>query len=305
MTGITFKKNQNYLNDPCKNQTFGSNKIILTTRLMELYDKIQETVQFLKEKTGFDPEIGIILGTGLSGLADQIDAIKEIAYGDIPHFPQSTVQSHAGKLVFGHLHGRKVVAMAGRFHWYEGYSMEALTFPVRVLKMLGIQRLMISNAAGGVNEDYQAGDLVFIEDHINLHPDNPLRGKNDDRLGPRFPDMLYAYDKALNEKAWNWPKSIKSVPTKECMALPGPNLETPGGVSDSYWAGADVVGMSTVPEVLVARHMELPVFVFSVVTNQCYPIEMIKETSVDDVIAMAKRTEENIKPLIKDLIAIL
>lgn len=273
---------------------------------MELYDKIQETVQFLKEKTGFDPEIGIILGTGLSGLADQIDAIKEIPYADIPHFPQSTVQSHAGKLVFGHLHGRKVVAMAGRFHWYEGYSMEALTFPVRVLKMLGIQRLMISNAAGGVNEDYQAGDLVFIEDHINLHPDNPLRGKNDDRLGPRFPDMLYAYDKKLNEKALELAKKHQIRAHKGVyVALPGPNLETPAEYRFMHRVGADVVGMSTVPEVLVARHMELPVFVFSVVTNQCYPIEMIKETSVDDVIAMAKRTEENIKPLIKDLIAIL
>lgn len=271
-----------------------------------MFEQIEETIRYLRKRTEFKPEVGIILGTGLSGLADEIEESFSFTYAEIPHFPVSTVQSHKGRLVFGILQGVPVVAMAGRFHYYEGYSMQESTFPVRVLKHLGIRRLMISNAAGGVNPDFRAGDLVFIEDHINMMPDNPLRGKNDERLGPRFPDMLHAYDKALNQKALDIAREMHIPAHKGVyVALPGPNLETPAEYHFMHIIGADVVGMSTVPEVLVARHMDLPVFVFSVVTNQCYPLDQIKETSVDDVIAMAGQTEAAIKPLIKKLITIL
>jgi purine-nucleoside phosphorylase len=184
-------------NHPLKNQTFTFKE----TLRLNMLEQITETIQYITERTDFKPEVGIILGTGLSGLSDEIEQSFSFNYAEIPHFPVSTVQSHKGSLIFGLLHGVPVVAMAGRFHYYEGYSMQELTFPVRVLRHLGIRRLMISNAAGGVNPDYRAGDLVFIEDHINMMPDNPLRGKNDNRLGPRFPDMLHAYDKELNQKS--------------------------------------------------------------------------------------------------------
>ena len=165
-----------------------------------LFEHIHEALQFIRTQTDFQPRYGIILGTGLSGLAEEIEPVAEIDYKDIPHFPVSTVQSHKGKLVFGKLGGQPVVAMAGRFHYYEGYSAQQITFPVRVLKYLGIERLIISNAAGSTNANIEAGDIVFIRDHINLQPENPLRGPNDERLGPRFPDMKYTYDRALNAK---------------------------------------------------------------------------------------------------------
>lgn len=270
----------------------------------QLYDQIQEAVDFLHKQTDFSPRIGFILGTGLSGLADEIKAVAEIPYGDIPHFPVSTVQSHRGKLIFGHWGEVPVVALAGRFHYYEGYSMQQLTFPVRVLKHLDIDRLVISNASGSVNPAMEAGDIVFIRDHINFMGANPLRGHNDERLGPRFPDMLHTYDREWNRRAMAIAKE-KGTRAHEgiYLALQGPNLETPAEYQFFHRIGADLVGMSTVPEVLVAKHMELPIFVVSVVSNKCYPLEDIRETSVEDVIAMVQSTSPRLQEIIKELIA--
>lgn len=269
---------------------------------MALYEQIQETVTFLKERSNLAVELGFILGTGLSGLADEIEVEQAIPYAEIPHFPVSTVQSHQGQLIFGTLYGKKVVAMAGRFHYYEGYSMQALSFPVRVMKFLGIQRLIVSNASGSVNPAIEAGDIVFVRDHINHMGANPLRGENDERLGPRFPDMLHTYDRALNVKAMQIAKE-KGIRAHEgiYLALQGPNLETPAEYKFFHRIGADLIGMSTVPEVLVAKHMSLPVFVISVVSNKCYPLEDIRETTVDAVIEMVGRTAPRLQELIKAL----
>ncbi len=268
-----------------------------------LYQQIQEAVTFIRQHTDFQPRYGIVLGTGLSGLADAVEVAAEIAYADIPHFPVSTVQSHRGKLIFGHLNSIPVVAMAGRFHYYEGYSARQITFPVRVLKFLGIERLLLSNAAGSVNPAIEAGDLIFIRDHINLQPGNPLRGENDERLGPRFPDMLGTYDRDLNARALAIARR-HGIRAHEgvYLCLQGPNLETPAEYNMFHIMGADLVGMSTVPEVLVARHMELPVFVASVATNKCYPIEEIKPTTVEDVIAMAESAEARLAVIVKELL---
>ncbi len=267
------------------------------------YDQIQESIQFIRSRTRLQPRFGIILGTGLGNLTDEIQAEAEIPYADIPHFPVSTVESHKGKLIFGTLAGIPVVCMAGRFHYYEGYSMQQITFPVRVMKFLGIERLVISNASGGLNPDYRAGDLVFVRDHINLQADNPLRGDNDERLGPRFPDMLRAYDWPLNARALEIARDL-GIRAHEgvYLALQGPNLETPAEYIFMYRIGADVVGMSTVPEVIVAKHMSLPVFVVSVVSNQGYPPESIQETTVEEVIAMVSSVEPKLRKVVIQLL---
>lgn len=271
-----------------------------------IYDQIQEAIAFIRSQTEFAPRFGIILGTGLGNLTDEIEAAAEIPYGDIPHFPVSTVQSHKGKLIFGALDGHPVVAMAGRFHYYEGYTMKQVTFPVRVMKFLGIERLIISNAAGSVSQHIFMGDLVFIKDHINLHAENPLRGENDERLGPRFPDMLNAYDRRLNARALEIARH-HGIPAHEgvYLGLQGPNLETPAEYNMAHRMGADLVGMSTIPEVIVARHMELPVFVISVATNKCYPVEEIQETTVEDVIAAAEEAEPRMRMIVKELLDFL
>ena len=271
-----------------------------------LYNQIQEAVQFLKAQVDFQPQYGIILGTGLGQLANDIELVAAIEYRDIPHFPVSTVKSHKGQLVFGYLSGIPIVAMVGRFHYYEGYSMKAVTFPVRVLKFLGIRLLLISNAAGGTNPNYEAGDIVFVRDHINMQPENPLRGENDERLGVRFPDMLSTYDRSLNGKAIELAQQ-HSIRVHEGVyfGLQGPNLETPAEYKYIHTVGGDLVGMSTIPEVLVARHMGLAVFVLSVVTNKCYPLEAIRETSLEDVIATAKSAEPKMTLIVKELLTYL
>lgn len=268
-----------------------------------LYDQIQEAVAFLRKQTSFEPAVGFILGTGLSGLADDIDEVFSIAYGDIPHFPVSTVESHKGRLIFGHLAGVPVVALAGRFHYYEGYSMQELTFPVRVLKFLGIRRLVISNAAGSTNAAIEMGDIVFLRDHINLQADNPLRGHNDERLGPRFPDMLQTYDRALNAQALAIAREAGTRAHEGVyVALQGPNLETPAEYQFLHTIGGDLVGMSTVPEVLVARHIGLPLLVVSVVSNKCYPLTEIRETSLQDVIQAVQAAEPRLRHIITTLL---
>lgn len=235
---------------------------------MNLFDKIQETSSFIQSKINQRPSIGIILGSGLGGLIDVVTKETEIAYTDIPHFPVSTVQGHAGKLVFGKLGGKNVMLMAGRFHYYEGYSIQDVTFPVRVMKALGVETLIVSNAAGAMNTSYNVGDLVIIKDHINLFPEHPLRGPNDERLGVRFLDMSEPYDLQLIEKAKNIAADNNlNVHTGVYVGLQGPTFETR---AEYYWLhviGGDVVGMSTVPEVIVARHGGIKVFAASVVTD--------------------------------------
>lgn len=270
-----------------------------------LYDNIQESIKYIKTQTKFEPRFGIILGTGLGGLVDEIDIESEIDYADIPHFPISTVQSHKGKLIFGHLAGLPIVAMAGRFHFYEGYTMKQVTFPVRVLKFLGIERLVISNVSGGTNPDFKAGDIVFLKDHIYMQAENPLFGTNDDRLGTRFPDMLHIYDRGLNAKALAIAKA-NGIRAHEgvYLCLPGPNLETPAEYVFIHRAGADMVGMSTIPEVIVAYHSSLPVFVISIISNQSYPPEAIKKVSVEEVIAMAKAVEPKMSLIVKEVLSL-
>ena len=271
---------------------------------MELYDQIQEALKFIRTKTGFVPEIGIILGTGLGELADDIEVECEISYTDIPHFPASTVESHKGKLILGMLSGRRVVCMAGRFHYYEGYSMKQVTFPVRVMKFLGIHHIIISNAAGGTNEFYQAGDLVFIKDHINAQPENPLRGVNDERLGLRFPDMLTTYDMNTNAIALNLCQN-NNIRAHEGVyyGLQGPNLETPSEYKMINLLGGDVVGMSTIPEVLVAKHSGLKITVASVISNQCYPIEALTETTLEEVIKIVTEAGWKLRLVVKELLS--
>ncbi|MGB3545747.1 MAG: purine-nucleoside phosphorylase [Saprospiraceae bacterium] len=271
-----------------------------------IYEQIQETIDFIRRRTDFEPQVGLVLGTGLSTVAEALEVEREFTYNLLPHFPLATVESHKGKLIFGRLNGVPVVAMAGRFHYYEGYSMHQVTFPIRVMKYLGIKHLFISNAAGSVNASMEAGDVVFLRDHINLQPDNPLRGVNDEQLGPRFPDMLRTYDKALNGRCVELAKQHGLTAHQGVyLAIPGPNLETPAEYEMAHRLGADLIGMSTVPEVLVARHMGLPVTVLSVVSNKCYPIESIEPTTVDTVIATVQAVEPKIKNLMEDVIGLL
>ena len=264
--------------------------------------KFQESVDFIKSKTQVEPTIGIILGTGLGGLVKEIEIINEISYADIPNFPVSTVESHSGKLIFGILGGKKVVAMQGRFHYYEGYDMQQVTFPVRVMKLLGIERLFVSNASGGVNPDFAVGEIMILNDHINLFPAHPLIGKNIDELGPRFPDMSEPYDTSMIALAQNIANELGiKVSTGTYAGLTGPTLETPAEYVYIRNIGADAVGMSTVPEVIVARHMEIPTFAISIITDLGVPGK-IKKVSVADVIEVANRQEPKMTAIMSKLI---
>ena len=270
-----------------------------------MIEQIKEATAFIESKIDTKPDFGIILGTGLGALINEIEVEKVIEYDDIPHFPISTVESHHGKLIFGKLSSRNVVAMQGRFHYYEGYTMQQVTFPVRVLKMLGIQKLLVSNAAGGLNPEYGKSELMILNDHINLLPDNPLRGKNEDELGVRFPDMLDTYDKGMIEKALQIAQKNNFIAHQGVyVSVTGPNLETPAEYKFLRIIGADVVGMSTVPEVIVARHMDIPTFAVSVITDLCYE-GALKHVTVEEVIEAAQKAEPNMTLLIKELIAAL
>jgi purine-nucleoside phosphorylase len=268
-----------------------------------MLEKIKESAAFIQSKTSVQPSIGIILGTGLGGLVKEINVIDTISYEDIPNFPVSTVESHSGKLIFGELGGKKVVAMQGRFHYYEGYTLQQVTFPVRVMKLLGIERLFVSNASGGVNPDFEVGEIMIQDDHINLFPGNPLIGKNLDELGPRFPDMSDPYDPEMIELA----KRIASennikVSVGTYAGLTGPTLETPAEYRYVRNVGADAVGMSTVPEVIVARHMEIPCFAISIITDLGVPGK-IQKVSVQDVIEVASRQEPKMTLIMRELIS--
>lgn len=264
---------------------------------------IRETVDFIRTRTDVQPEFGLIMGTGLGNLGEQIADAVRIKYSDIPNFPVSTVASHKGELILGTLSGKRVVAMSGRFHWYEGWDMKQITFPVRVMKFLGVHTLLISNASGGLQEHIKTGDLVIIRDHINLQPDFPLRGENYEELGPRFPDMLHTYDKGLIEQGMEIAKTHGyACHAGVYVGVPGPALETPAEYRYMHIIGGDCVGMSTVPEVVVARHMDLRVFVISVCTDMGYPPEAIRETSLEDVIRVANEAEPKVGTVIKELL---
>jgi len=265
--------------------------------------QFKESVAYIQSKTNVQPTIGIILGTGLGGLVKEINIIDEIPYKDIPHFPISTVESHSGKLIFGELGGKKVVAMQGRFHYYEGYDMKQVTFPVRVMKLLGIEKLFVSNASGGVNPDFEVGEIMVINDHINLFPAHPLIGPNYDELGPRFPDMSEPYDPEMINLAVKIAKenNIK-VSVGTYLGLTGPTLETPAEYGYVRTIGADAVGMSTVPEIIVARHMEIPCFAISIITDLGVPGK-IHKVSLQDVIDVASRQEPKMTLIMNELIS--
>lgn len=264
---------------------------------------IQATAQFLQSKITSAPEFGIILGTGLGGLVNEIKITNTFSYEDLPNFPVSTVESHSGKLIFGSLNGKKVVAMQGRFHYYEGYSMEEIVFPVRVMKLLGIKKLFVSNACGGLNPAFNKGDLFIINDHINLFPGNPLIGKNIDELGPKFPDMSAPYDKKMIAQA-NAVAHDAGILTRNGVyaGVTGPMLETPAEYKYLRIIGADVVGMSTIPEIIAARHMGLPCFACSIITDICYG--EIEPVSLQEIIAIAVKAEPKLTTLIKNLISL-
>lgn len=264
----------------------------------EFREKREEALSYLKEQTNEKPDYLIILGTGLGRLAEEIDVKDTISYSGIPHFPVSTVESHAGRLLFGTLSGKNVVAMQGRFHFYEGYSMQQIAFPVRVLKAFGAKTLIVSNACGGMNPNYARGDIMLINDHINMLGDNPLIGPNDDELGPRFPDMSEPYTKDLMKVAEQvaLDKSIK-MHQGVYLALSGPTLETKAEYRFLRMIGADVVGMSTVPEVIAAVHMSMDVLGISVITDECFP-DALKPVNIEEVLEAAGMAEPKMTQVI-------
>lgn len=269
---------------------------------MDPVSRFNDAYDYIRKQNITMPEIGIVLGTGLGGLVNEINIEKQIPYNFIPHFPISTVESHFGKLIFGKLGDKAVVAMQGRFHAYEGYTMEQITFPIRILKMLGIKYLFISNAAGGLNLAYKKGDLVIIDDHINLQAENPLTGPNRIEFGPRFPDMSQPYHVALMNKASEIAKRENiRVHKGVYAAVTGPNLETRAEYRYLRTIGADVVGMSTVPEVIVSNHMGIKPLAISVVTDECNPDDL-QPVNIAEIIEVAKATEPKLTLILKELI---
>lgn len=267
-----------------------------------LLDKIQETLQVIRKVTNDNYPIGIILGTGLGGLVKEINVEHEIDYAELPHFPLSTVESHHGKLIFGSINGKKVVAMQGRFHYYEGYTMQQITYPVRVMKYLGVKTLLVSNACGGMNPLYRKGDVMLMFDHINLIGDNPLIGKNYDELGPRFPDMSEPYSLELIKIAEDAALENRiRVQKGVYVAVAGPNLETKAEYRFLRATGADVVGMSTIPENIVANHMGMKVLGISIVTDECFP-DALKPVNVEEIIATAMEAEPKMTLIMKEVI---
>lgn len=267
-----------------------------------MLEKIKATASFIKERIQASPEVGIILGTGLGGLVNEIEIIDSIPYTEIPNFPVSTVDGHAGRLIYGKLGDKEILAMQGRFHYYEGYDMKEVTFPVRVIKFVGVKNLFVSNASGGLNPDWHVGEIVLLTDHINFFPEHPLRGKNINELGPRFPDMSKPYSQRLRNKA----KLIaleNNIDVKEgvYVGVSGPTFETPAEYKMFRILGGDIVGMSTVPEVIVARHMDMRVFGISIVTDSGVPGEIV-EISHEEVQEVAMKAEPKMTLIMRDLI---
>ena len=267
-------------------------------------EAITAACAFIKSKGVSDPQIGIVLGTGLgNAFVEKIEGAIAIDYYDIPHFPPATIEYHKGKLIFGIIHGKRVLVMQGRFHYYEGYSMQQVTLPIRVMKMLGIKNLLISNAAGNLNLNWKKGELMMLDDQINLQPENPLRGKNLEELGPRFPDMSQPYSKSLNDRLIELANENKiTLRVGVYASVVGPNLETRAEYRYLQRIGADAVGMSTVPEVIVANHMGLPCCAISVLTDDCDP-DNLAPADITDIIATAGKAEPNLTTLYTQLIS--
>lgn len=266
-------------------------------------EQLLQTTNYLKSKIQHEYRYGIILGSGLGNLSKDIKIHTSIPYAEIPNFPVSTVKGHGGSLLFGELGGKNVIAMSGRFHYYEGYTMQEVTFPVRVMKFLGVETLFISNASGGMNRDYEVGDIVIIIDHIYLQPEHPLRGKNDETLGPRFPNMNHAYDPQLVKKAL----AIANENNIKChtgvyVGVQGPTFETPAEYKMFHLIGGDIVGMSTTPEVVVARHMDMQVFAISVVSDMGYPPEKADHVSHEFVLQKAAEAEPRMTKIVTGLL---
>lgn len=267
-----------------------------------MWEKVQQTVNYIQDKTNFTPEYGVVLGSGLGSFTNDMKVEFTLPYNEIPNFPVSTVEGHKGALVFGILGDKKVVAMQGRFHYYEGYSMEEVTFPIRVMKFCGINKLIVSNASGGVNPHYKVGSVVILKDHINMMPEHPLRGKNDPRFGPRFVNMSEPYSRKMMTKAKEIAYELEiDVKDGVYMGLQGPTFETLAEYRMVKALGADCVGMSTVPEVIVARHMDLETFGISVITDMGNE-ESIGEISHNEVLQAAVAAEPQVRKLIKELI---
>ncbi|MEN9640378.1 MAG: hypothetical protein RLZZ262_2247 [Bacteroidota bacterium] len=261
------------------------------------YEQLQDTVEWLRNHQMGEPEIGIVLGTGLGDLVKHIEIEKEFSYNVIPNFPIATVEFHFGKLIYGNLGGKKVLACQGRFHYYEGHSIDEVVMPVRVMKMLGVKHVLLSNAAGAVNLDFKKGELMLVDDHINLQPANPLRGLNLDELGDRFPDMSQPYSSDLNGRIKRLAKE-RGIKLNEgvYVSVQGPNLETRAEYRMLRILGADAVGMSTVPEVIACNHMKLPCCCISVLTDECDP-NNLKPVVIEDIIATAKKAEQVLSEL--------
>lgn len=267
-----------------------------------MWEKVQQTVEYIKNKTGFTPEYGVILGSGLGSFTDDIKIEHTLPYNEIPNFPVSTVEGHKGALVFGTIGNKNVVAMQGRFHFYEGYDMKEVTFPVRVMKHLGVEKLIVSNASGGVNPNYKVGSIVILKDHINMMPEHPLRGKNDERFGPRFVNMSEPFSKKMITKAKEIAQDLNiQVQDGIYLGLQGPTFETLAEYKMVKILGADCVGMSTVPEVIVARHMDLETFGISVITDMGNE-ESIETITHAEVLEAAKNAEPHVRNIIKELI---
>lgn len=265
-------------------------------------NEINQTVEFLKNNGFENAQFGIVLGTGLGKLVNEIEIVTELDYAEIPNFPLATVESHQGKLIFGTLQGKTVIAMQGRFHYYEGYSAQEITFPIRVMKYLGVETLIVSNAAGAINLNFKKGEVMLITDHINLLPENPLRGKNNEAWGPRFPDMSKPYHPKLIELARNYANSNQiNLHEGVYVSVPGPNLETPAEYRYLKVIGADAVGMSTVPEVIVANHMNMNVCAFSVLTDECDP-DNLQEINITDILENAAHAEPILIELTKAIL---
>ena len=261
----------------------------------------EEAVSFIRSQWSGTPAAGLILGTGLGGLTQQIDIACRIPYEDIPHFPESTAPSHAGQLVCGTLHGVPIVAMEGRFHYYEGYSLQQVTFPVRVMKALGAETLVVTSAVGGLNPQLELADVIIIEDHIDLLPDNPLRGVNDDALGPRFPDMSEPYSRSLVEKAKATALELGIQAHKGVLvAVAGPNLETRAEYRMLRQFGADIVGMSTIPEIIVAQHSSMKTVAFSIVTDMCLP-DALEPANIENILKVAADGGAKLERLLSEM----
>lgn len=270
--------------------------------MLDLYDKIQDACDTIRDRFPVKPKVAIILGTGLGDLAGEIEVEATIDYEDIPHFPKSTATSHRGRLVCGQLAGVPVVAMEGRFHFYEGYPLKLITLPVRVFKELGVELLVVSNACGGLNPYFNSGDLMVIEDHINLIGDNPLIGINDDRLGPRFPDMCEPYDQKWVDRTIKIGRDLDLTIHKGVfVAVAGPNLETRAEYRFLRTIGADVVGMSTVPETIVAVHCGLKTVGISVITDMCLP-DALQPANVEEIIEVAGRAAPHLQAVVRGIV---